>query len=342
MRSLQPEDQMKQFPLTRYMGSKRKLIDSIWDVSKELSFDSVIDLFSGSAVVSYMYKSHGKRVVSCDFMHMNYILAKAMVENNSYTLSDEIIQDLIQDHGSDGFVSKTFPGIFYSEEDNRQIDLLRNNIWKMENEQEQAIALASLLRACTKKRPRGIFTYTGLRYDDGRQDLRLSILEQFQKAAHEINSAIFSNQRKNRAVCEDSLDLRANADLVYIDPPYFNPSGDNDYVRRYHFLEGLARDWNGVEIDMNTKTHKFPSYKSQFSTKEGTYQAFESIFQKYRNKLLVVSYSSNSLPTKEEMLKMMRKYKTDVEVVPIDYRYHFANQDINKHNHVKEYLFVGR
>lgn len=342
MQLLQPDEQCKLYPLTRYMGSKRKLIDYIWDVSKDLEFDSVIDLFSGSGVVSYLYKAHGKRVISCDFMYMNALKAKVYIKNNTVKLSEEKAYNLIKDNGNDGFVSNTFDDIFYTKEDNHQIDILRHNISNIQDEFEKAIALEALVRACTKKRPRGIFTYTGIRYDDGRNDLKISINDQFIKAVNDINSAIFSNGKKNRAVQGDSLKLRADAGLIYIDPPYYNPNGDNDYVRRYHFLEGLVRNWDGVDIDMSTKTHKFPSYKSQFSTKEGTYKAFDSIFKKYQGKNVIVSYSSNSLPNMEEMLELMRKYSKFVEVVPIDYRYNFANQEINKSNNVKEYLFVGR
>ena len=324
------------------MGSKRKLLDSIWEATRDLEFDSVTDLFSGSGVVSYLYKSHGKRVVSCDFMHMNALTAKAMIENNTVKLSQSVAESLLEDNGSDEFVTKTFEGIFYSNEDNHQIDVLRHNISLMTDEYEKAIAMEALVRACKKKRPRGIFTYTGLRYDDGRNDLKLSIYEQFIKAVEEINNAIFSNGKSNRAECGDSMLLKARTDLVYVDPPYFNPECDNDYVRRYHFIEGLVRNWEGVEIDMNTKTHKFPSYKSQFSTKEGTYLAFDKIFKKYRDRILVVSYSSNSLPTMDEMISIMKKYQEHVEVIPIDYTYNFANQDRNKKNKVQEYIFVGR
>jgi DNA adenine methylase len=58
----------------------------------------------------------------------------------------------------------------------------------------------------------------------------------------------------------------------------------------------------------------------------------------------VVSYSSNSLPTLEEMKEIIGRYKPNVEVISIDYKYSFANQghrngDIK--NSVEEYLFLG-
>ena len=44
---------------------------------------------------------------------------------------------------------------------------------------------------------------------------------------------------------------KAGADLVYLDPPYAPPRDDNDYLKRYWFLEGLATYWdNGTAAVM--------------------------------------------------------------------------------------------
>ena len=140
------------------------------------------------------------------------------------------------------------------------------------------------------------------------------------------------------------MDLNvSNADLVYIDPPYYSPLSDNEYVRRYHFVEGLARNWEGVEIQEHTQTKKFKSYPTPFSTRNGAAEAFDKLFAKFANGILIVSYSSNSQPTQEEMIAIMSKYKKHVEVVPIDYKYSFGNQsEARTHrNDVQEYLFVG-
>src|SRR5690606_10531692 len=52
-------DQAALYPSTRYMGSKNKLLPELWAVASQFQFDSVIDLFSGSGVVGYMFKAHG-------------------------------------------------------------------------------------------------------------------------------------------------------------------------------------------------------------------------------------------------------------------------------------------
>ena len=80
-----------------------------------------------------------------------------------------------------------------------------------------------------------------------------------------------------------------------------------------------------------------------FSTRKGAADAFDKLFKKFANSILIVSYSSNSLPTQDEMLEIMARYKKHVEVIPVDYKYSFGNQGEAKthRNSVQEYLFVG-
>lgn len=339
-------EQVFQYPTTRFMGSKSKLLPEIWNVASQFKFDTVADLFSGSGIVGYMFKAQGKAVISNDYMAMSSTFAKAMIENNSRILPIEEAKALLfPKHTVDHFVSKTFHGLYFSDTENEMIDTLRTNIAHMKESYKKAIAMSALIRACIKKRPRGIFTYTGNRYNDGRKDLKKSFEEQFIEAIDAVNHAVFDNGQINRAKNCDAMSLRIpSPDLVYIDPPYYSPLSDNEYVRRYHFVEGLARNWEGVEIQQNTLTKKFKSYPTPFSTRKGAADAFNMLFKKYASSIQIVSYSSNSLPTQDEILALMAKYKAHVEVVPVDYRYSFGNQrtKINDNrNKVQEYLFVG-
>ena len=348
LQRLEPQplpQQVSAYPPTRFMGSKSKLLSEIWSVVSQFNVNTVVDLFSGSGVVGYMLKAQGKAVVSNDYMAMSATFTKAMIENNTITLPLEEAKELLIEHKeSDHFVATTFKGLYYSDEENDLIDTLRTNIAAMRDQYKQAIAMTSLIRACLKKRPRGIFTYTGHRYDDGRQDLKKSLAQQFLESVDAVNKSIFDNGKSNFSKHGDAMDLKIeNADLVYIDPPYYSPLSDNEYVRRYHFVEGLARDWKGVEIQEHTQTKKFKSYPTPFSTRKGAADAFDKLFKKFANSILVVSYSSNSQPTQDEMVAIMAKYKEHVEVIPIDYKYSFGNQgDAKTHrNTVQEYLFVG-
>ena len=339
-------DQTSKYPTTRYMGSKQKLLQHISESVKSLEFDSVIDLFSGSGIVGYMFKAQGKRVVSNDHMHMSHTFTKALVENNGVTLdSTKVKKILSKNSDSDKFVQKTFKGLYFTNAENILIDNIRANIKELDNEYEAAIAMMALIRACTKKRPRGIFTYVGDRYDDGRKDLQTSLSQHFIDAVTTINNAVFDNSKKNEARNTDAMKLKPlKNSLVYIDPPYFTPKSDAEYVRRYHFVEGLARDWEGVEIQEHTLTKKFKGYPTPFSTQVGASNAFDLLFKRFSENILLVSYSSNSLPSLDEMVALMSKYKEHVEVIPVDYKYSFGNQK-NKvgdnRNTVQEYLFLG-
>jgi len=338
-------EQVSSYPPTRFMGSKSKLLSQIWTIASQFQFDTAVDLFSGSGIVSYMLKANGKSVISNDYMAMSATYAKAMIENNTVTLPIDEAKLLLQNFTeSDHFVATTFKGLYFNDTDNDLIDTLRTNISNISDQYKRAIAMTALIRACIKKRPRGIFTYTGERYNDGRNDLKKTFEQQFLDAVIAINNAVFDNGQTNLAKFGDAMDLRIEqSGLVYIDPPYYSPLSDNEYVRRYHFVEGLARDWKGVEIQQHTQTKKFKSYATPFSTRTGAADAFDKLFRKYQTSVIVVSYSSNSLPTLDEMVSILSKHKAHVEVIPVNYRYSFGNQSDAKtsRNMVQEYFFVG-
>jgi len=335
-------DQFSYFPGTRYMGSKNKIIHDIWDILKEYEFKSFFDAFAGSNVVGYFMKSKCKKVFTNDFMKISNIMAKAIIENSNAQLDSNDMDFLLNNTNKESYISKTFKGLYFADKDNRFLDKVRFNISLLNDEYKQAIALSALVRACMKKQPRGIFTFVGQRYDDGREDIRKSIQDHFIDNVTIFNKAVFDNGNFCKAYNSLIEKLNIEADLVYFDPPYFSPNSDNDYVRRYHFVEGLAKNWNGLEIQEHTKTKKFKSYKSPFSKKEETYNVFESLIKQYSNSMIAISYSSNSLPTKDQMIGILEKHKNKVKVHEIDHLYSFGNQkNRNKFNRVKEYLFVG-
>ena len=338
-------DQMLKFPTTRYMGSKNKILPYIRDITREFDFSSAIDLFSGSGIVSYMLKSEGKAVISNDYMALGSTFSKALIENNSEILPLKLAKKLLcKNEKNDKFVQSNFKDLYFADEENILIDNIRANIRGLRNPYKKALALSALCRACTKKRPRGIFTYTGNRYDDGRKDLKTSIEDHFINAVDIFNNAVFDNKKINLSIRKDAMDLTSSGNFVYMDPPYYSLCSDNEYIRRYHFTEGICCNWEGVEMQWQTKTKKFKNYPTPFSNKENAKDAFDKLFDKYKKSIILVSYSSNCLPTLDEMVEMLAKYKKDVKVLSIDYRYSFANQKENistNKNMVKEYLFLG-
>lgn len=338
-------DQIKKYPSTRWMGSKSKLLAKIYQATKDLKFETAIDLFAGSGIVGYLFKTMGKEVISNDYMALSQAYGLAMIENNETTLKIEDAKALLENpiEKFDCFVQDTYKDLYFTDSENLTIDILRHNTKNLKNPYHKYIALSALARACTKKRPRGVFTYVGHRYDDGRKDLQISLEDHFLNAINEINNAVFDNKRPNRSTRVSALEFTEKADLVYFDPPYYSPHSDNEYVRRYHFTEGIVCDWEGVDMQWHTQTKKFKSYPTPFSSKVGAYEAFDKLFEIHKNSILVVSYSSNSFPTLEEIVILLKKYKKKVSVHKIDYKYSFGNQKEEiKNNQVQEYLFIAQ
>lgn len=327
------------------MGSKQNILPHIWNAVKHLSFHTVLDAFSGSGCVGYMFKCQGKSVISNDFLQYSYHIANALVANNTDFLTEEDVLMLLEpDPEREDFIQRIFQNLYFSDEDNLFLDNTVANIQKLTSPFKQSLALSALNRACIKRRPRGVFTYTGNRYDDGRRDLKLSLKEQFLAAIPLLNASIFDNGQNNIAINQDVFSLDIKPDLVYFDPPYYTTHSDNDYVRRYHFVEGLCCYWQGVEILYHTKTRKLRKYYTPFDSRTEVYPAFERLFQKFSESIIVTSYSSNSLPNKHDLLNMLYAVKRQVEVYEIDHRYSFGTHSHkigNPNNSVQEYLFVA-
>ena len=327
------------------MGSKQHILPHIWDAVKHLPFQTVLDAFSGSGCVSYMFKRQGKSVISNDFLKYSYHMTNALVANNRDTLSaDDVAMLLELAPTRDNFIQATFENLYFSDEDNLFLDNTVANIQNLSSPFKQSLALSALNRACIKRRPRGVFTYTGNRYDDGRRDLRLSLKEQFLEATQTLNASIFDNGQQNFALNQDVFNLDVQPDLVYFDPPYYTTHSDNDYVRRYHFVEGLCCYWQDVEILYHTKTRKLRKYHTPFDSRTEVYSAFERLFQKFSNSIIVTSYSSNSIPCRDDLVCMLSTVKKVVKVYEINHQYSFGTHSHkvgNPNNAVQEYLFVA-
>jgi DNA adenine methylase len=328
------------------MGSKRKLLTEIQSVVAPLGVQSALDAFSGSACVAFMLKSLGLRVGANDHLRFAYQFAHASIENNHERLTDDDIRRLLTEPSDrETFIEDTFRDLYFSRSDCRFLDSLHANLVHLSTDYKRSVALAAAHRACLKKRARGVFTYVGRRYDDGRRDLRRTLRSHFCEAARAWNAAVFDNSKKNKAYCEDVFRLRPNGwDLVYIDPPYASLRSDNEYTRRYHFLEGLASYWRDVEIQQHTKTKKIARRATRFASSTTIYAAFDDLIEKFRGSVLLVSYSTSGLPTREELLHMLKRHRRRVRMIELAHTYSFGthrHKGGNSNNRVTEFLFLA-
>ena len=327
------------------MGSKYKLLPYLAEVFAEVGGKTALDAFSGSGVVSYLLKRQGYSVTANDMLEFPGVLASATVINNSTLLTDSDVAEIIGP-AADGrdFIRKTFTGVFFNLDDLAFLDSAWSHISSMHGD-KRALAISALVLSAARKQPRGVFTISGdlSSYNDGRRDLRISMRDHFIEHVADYNRAVFSGPPAGVTRQEASQMEVRPYDLVYLDPPYAPPSDDNCYIKRFHFLEGLSRYWEGDTLMMDTLTKKLPKPVTGYSNKRTIVEAFRDTFKRFRDAgTLVLSYGSNALPDKETITELLLEVKRDVEVHAIPHTYHYGTHQAAERRSVDEYIFIAR
>ncbi|MFW8643040.1 DNA adenine methylase [Rhizobium beringeri] len=134
------------YPDLRYMGSKSRLLPWIFETLNAVDFDSVLDPFSGTGCVGYLFKSMDRRVVASDFMNFSSLVARATIANNKVHLDGKAIRQLIDGTPpAHNFIEKNFSGVFYKQEDLKFLDRVSGNIRQLQDPYEQALAFAAFI-----------------------------------------------------------------------------------------------------------------------------------------------------------------------------------------------------
>ena len=334
---------VSEFPRLRYMGSKHRLIPYLAEVFTELGGRTALDAFSGSGVVSYLLKTLGYQVTSNDFLTFPAIIARATVVNQEETLTAQEIEEICGPSVDDrDFIRRTFHGLYFTDEDREFLDSAWSHIDRMSGH-KQDLAISSLVLSSARKQPRGVFTFTDLRYDDGRRDLHLPLRAHFRERASEYNRVVFDSDQPCAALSGDVFALNPQRyDIVYLDPPYAPPRDDNCYIKRYHFLEGLSVYWRGQTIMESTRTKKLAKRYTPFSYKHSVTDALRRTFRQFQDSTIVLSYSSNAVPDAGTIEALLGEVKDDVEVRLTDHTYSFGTHSAAQRRAVSEYLFIGR
>jgi len=316
-----------EFPSTRYQGSKAKLADWIWRQIADLDFTSCLDAFGGTGAVAYRLKQAGKKVTYNDVLRFNYHTGQALIENKDTMLENHEVEWLLQRHREipyPDFVQKTFSDIYFTNEENAWIDQTITNIRMFTNPLKFALAFFALCQSCIVKRPYNLFHRKNLymrlaevkRSFGNKASWDRPFEEWFRVFAKEANLAVFDNGQNNRALHYDALDVPGHYDLVYVDTPYVSRRGVAvDYLAFYHFLEGLAdyEHW-GERLDTKSKHRRLKPLPNPWADRKAIRQAFNRLFQRYADSLLVVSYRTDGSPSESELRDLLGRYKRNVRV----------------------------
>jgi adenine-specific DNA methylase len=321
------------FPTTRYQGSKRKLIPWLLSCLDQLEFESVLDLFGGTASVSYALKERGKRVHYNDYLQFNQQVGLALIENQLELARDASLEAVLAagNEAADasnrtiGFIAESFAGIYFTDKENRWLDGVVPAIAALPESPERAILWAALGQAALIKRPYNLFHRANLAMRERNVERSFGnkvtwdrpfdhYLKNF---VQEYNEAVFDSGVPCKSTCLDAQGLVPDTDLVYLDPPYTSSRGNGvDYHGFYHFLEGLlAYDNWSDQLDLARKHKPLARRSNPWSHADQVAGAFEEVFTACESvPLLALSYRADGLPPVVELCNILQRFGRSVQV----------------------------
>lgn len=342
------------FPQTRYQGSKLKLLDWFQPIFQKIRFNSVLDAFGGTGAVSHMFKRMGKEVTYNDVLTSNWYIGKALIENNSTQFDPSKAASLFQEK-KNGYnyltvIQDQFEGIYYTNDENKILDIVVQNISELEDINEKALCLFSLFQACIQKRPFNLFHRKNLyirlkkvkRSFGNKKTWDTKFLELFVRAIKEGNRAVFDNRKDHISINHSILDIpipNEGFDLIYLDPPYISEKRIGvDYRDFYHFLEGICmyNKWESL-IDHSSKHKRLKVVENDWNNPKQICRVFEKSIAKFRDSKLVISYRNPGIPSIETLKNIILSYRRKVNSYTKEYKYALTSSQ----KRVREVLMVS-
>jgi adenine-specific DNA-methyltransferase len=330
---------IKNFPKINFIGNKEKIAEWITDFFPN-DANSIFDAFSGGGSVSYQSKIKGLKVISNDILGINHLLSKSLIENNYIKLSTDDVELIFSGKPKEGFMFKNYSEVFFFPNECKELDLYRNNIEKLDSDYKKALALILMRRAMIRKMPYSRFNinwekikqlrdeeYSYEKYKRKRAYHNQTFKSHFLENMDEYNNAIFDNKKENISLNEDVFKIidSIKADIIYLDPPYTGTM--NNYFGFYGML------------DEYIESKKIKAFENNFIDKKSSLELFDRLFSKLNNfKYWYLSYNNSSYPSKEQLIVLLEKYSSNIQLVEKPHVYKITGKENKKVN--MEFLFI--
>jgi adenine-specific DNA-methyltransferase len=351
--------------LITYIGSKRALLEhleaAVERVKERLGKKRLrlFDAFSGSGVVSRLFKQHAAHLISNDLEDYAAVAGRCFLRNRS-TVDWSALEAMVREANSRALKSPFAPGfiaemyaprdedritaqdrVFYTPSNARRLDNYRRLIEPLEPDVKDLLLGPLLSAASVHANTAGVFKgfyknrHTKLGQFGGtgadalvriRGEIRLEapVLSRFECEYTVLQEDAASAARKLKRL-----------DLAYIDPPYNqHPYGSNYFMLNLlvHYrrppdvsrVSGIPTDWR--RSDYNVRSRALPALK-------GLLEAIDAPF-------LLVSFNNEGFISPGEMRDMLGTIGS-VESVEFRYNAFRGSRNFDRRSiHVTEQLFL--
>jgi len=352
-----------------YIGSKFRLLEWLeagmlektgWGVGGAggagFAGRRVADLFGGTGIISHHFRLASAVVIGNDAELYSSVIVHAMGRSVFSADCESFIQRIAADltsgayMGDDtdtaGVITRYYSPhngcarMFFTVDNARRIDYIRRRIETefgadADRKDDYMFLLGSLLvSADAVSNVPAVYGCYLKQFKE--KAVRALVFEPI----HTVREAAgLGSQCYHSDVLADSLLDAVEADMVYLDPPY----NERQYSKNYFPLNILALppvEQTGVVLRDGVTGIPEECFMSPFCKKKDVVAAFERLFSRLRTTWIFLSYSSESLISKDRMLEIMGKYG-EVSVLETDYK-RFKSYEYNANTGVKEYLFCLR
>lgn len=347
-----------------YIGNKRTLLPLIGDSVKEVCGQlhqrqlDILDVFSGSGIVSRYLKQYSKILYSNDLEGYCKTINSCYLKNRSEidmtrlrSVYEKIKKETIEQLKS-GFITEMYAPnddsniqlgerVFYTHRNAMYIDTCRQLISKVQSEFRDLLLAPLLYEASVHTNTSGVFkgfyknSTTGIGQFGGNGKNALTRI----MSDIEIPFPVFSAYECETHVLQQDANLLycqvPEVDLAYLDPPYNqHPYGSNyfmlnvinDYKKpeRVSEVSGIPTDWN----------------KSLYNQKKLAKQTFSDLCNNLKAKFLLISFNSEGFISKDEMMEVLSEIGK-VSVVSTPYNTFRGSRNLNQRDiHVTEFLYL--
>lgn len=322
----------REYPKVNYIGNKEKL--SSWIVDNMPSnTQSVLDLFSGGASVSYELKKRGFQVLANDSLFASYSIAKALIENDRVILDDNTIDKALT--------------VSLEEKDIKRVSWLANKLYFPNEIEELAklvkysdvlegyqkyLFIALLRRAMIRKLPYSRMNltwenikklrdedYSYKKYKRRRAYHNQPFSKHMKAELHSYNAAVFCNDQDNKAYQKDALKMIEDidhVDVIYMDPPY--PGTMNNYEGFYGSFDKIFK--KDIKFEDLTNSKNFVAKLEEMVSLAAT-----------KTNYLLLSVNSRIKPSYEEVINMCEFYG-NVELKKKKHNYQVSGKENKNKN----------
>lgn len=318
-----------------YIGSKYPLLDWITETICQttgwttLQGKRIGDLFAGTGCVSYHLRSLGATPIANDAEPYSATIVKALLETSYTDECQQWINRFNEEHGyTIGFITRNYSPyegcsrMFWTVENAGRIDYIRQEIEPLKGTPLYTFLLASLLQSAdaVSNVPAVYGCYLKQFKDKAKKEF---VLEPIHTNRNQPLAGTLTTQ-------QDVLTLNVDADAVYLDPPY----NERQYSKNYFPLNMIVQPAETLKGKTGIPDTCFVS---PFCSKRNVEQAFRDLLGRIRAPYVFLSYSSQSLLSKDQMMALLGSFGT-VTLVEKDYK-RFKSFSYNEDAPLTEYIF---